>query len=419
MGAEKATFEQNWTTFGTPSVKILIIRLLIGSATPTGLLPFMRSKPMHYLAVAVVLAVALPALPAHASGGAGSIVVSTPLTGAPKGAKAYRIRYRSTDADGRAVVITGAVIVPRGGAPAGGRDVVVWGHGASGVAENCGLTDKPGFYDLVAGLEPLLAGGNVVVVPDYQGLGNPGPHPMLVGLAAAHSVIDAARAARALPEAQASVRYAVFGESLGAFSALWAGSESARYAPELTLVGVAAAAPPTDLKANLTGGSNAAVRAFLTAYTATSWEQVYHLPLERVVKPHTAMLIRALAKNCVSLDGFKLRTKIGMLRLAGQLKNVDLAANPSWAAVMARNSVRPELLRLPVFISQGASDVIVAPAVTRDFVVRLCRRNSKVRFLPMSGGDHVSAGKSAAPAAVAWIEDRFAGKPAPSDCGRL
>jgi pimeloyl-ACP methyl ester carboxylesterase len=374
---------------------------------------------MRCLTVAVALSLALPALPTNASTGAGSLVASTPLIGAPQGAQAYRIRYRSTDADGRAVVVTGAVIVPRGRASARGRDIVVWGHGASGVAESCGLTDKPGFYDLIAGLEPLLAAGYVVVAPDYQGLGSPGPHPMLVGLAAAHSVIDAARAARALPQARASARYAVFGESLGAFSALWAGSESARYAPELTLVGVAAAAPPTDLKANLTGGSNAAVRAFLTAYTATSWEQVYHLPLGGVVKRHTAMLIRALAKNCVSLDGFRLRTKIGMLRLAGQLKNVDLAANPRWAAVMARNSVQPELLRLPVFVSQGAADVIVAPAVTREFVERLCRRNSEVRYLPMHGGDHVSAGKSAAPEAVVWIEDRFAGKPAPNDCGRL
>ncbi len=374
---------------------------------------------MRYVIAAGALAVSLLSLPAYASGSAGSIVASTPLTAAPQGARAYRIRYRSTDADGRAVVVTGAVIVPRGAAPARGRDIVVWGHGASGVAESCGLTDKPGFYDLVAGLEPLLAAGHVVVVPDYQGLGSPGPHPMLVGIAAAHSVIDAARAARALPEAQASKRYAVFGESLGAFSALWAGSESARYAPELTLVGVAAAAPPTDLKANLTGGSNAAVRAFLTAYTATSWEQVYHLPLAGVVKPHTATLIRALARNCVSLDGFKLRTKIGMLRLAGQLKHVDLSANPRWATIMARNSVQPDLLRLPVFVSQGADDVIVAPAVTRDFVARLCRRNTEVRYLSMPGGDHVSAGKRAAPEAVAWIEDRFAGKPAPSDCARL
>jgi hypothetical protein len=120
---------------------------------------------------------------------------------------------------------------------------------------------------------------------------------MLVGTAAAHTVIDAVRAVRDMREVQASARYAVFGESLGAFSALWSGVETARYAPELTLVGVAAAAQPTDLKANLTGGSKVAVRAFLAAYTASSWEQVYGLPLTTVVRPRTATLIRNLAKN--------------------------------------------------------------------------------------------------------------------------
>ncbi len=176
-------------------------------------------------------------------------------------------------------MVTAAVLVPRGRAPASGRDVVVWAHGASGVAENCGLSDKSGFYDQIAGLQALLAAGYVVVAPDYQGLGNPGPHPFLVGIASAQVVIDAVRAARAMPAARASSRYALFGESLGGFSVLWAASEAARYAPELQLVGVAAAAPPTDLKANLTGGTNAAVRAFLTAYTASSWEKVYALPL--------------------------------------------------------------------------------------------------------------------------------------------
>ena len=194
---------------------------------------------------------------------------------------------------------------------------------------------------------------------------------------------------------------------------------SARYAPELTLVGVAAAAPPTDLKANLTGRSNVAVRAFLTAYTASSWEQVYNLPLTTAVKPLTAVLIRNLARNCVSLDGFKLRTKLGMLRLAGQLKNVDLAASPRWAELMEQNSVRPAALSLPVFVQQGDKDVIVAPAVTEAFVDRLCRRNRNVRYIVTAAGDHVSVGKTAAPDAVAWIGDRFAGRPAPSDCRRL
>lgn len=372
---------------------------------------------MTIVSVVAMLAASLPV--AAQDSRSGRVVDSTPLAGAPVGAAAYRIHYKSADTFGRPIVVSGAVIVPRGQSPAGGRPVVVWAHGASGIAESCGLSDKPGFYDLIAGLQPLLAAGYVVVAPDYQGLGNRGPHPMLVGPAAAHSVIDAVRAVRDMRGVQASARYAVFGESLGAFSALWAGALSARYAPELTLVGVAAAAPPTDLKANLTGGSNIAVRAFLTAYTASSWEQVYHLSLASVVKPHTAVLIRQLARNCVSLDGFKLRTKLGMLRLAGQLRNVDLAASPRWAELMQRNSVMPATLSLPVFVQQGANDVIVAPAVTEAFVGRLCRRNRNVRYIVTAGGDHVSAGKTAAPDAVAWIGDRFTGRPPPSDCGQL
>ncbi|QXQ04927.1 lipase family protein [Sphingosinicellaceae bacterium] len=347
----------------------------------------------------------------------GSIVGSVPLAGAPSGASATRIHYRSTDADGRPVTVTAAIVIPRGRAPTGGRNIVVWAHGATGVAESCGLSDKPGVFAQVAGLDTLMAAGDIVVAPDYQGLGSPGPHPFLVGLAAAHSVIDAARAARAMPGVKTSGHYAVFGESLGGFSALWTGSEAARYAPEMTLVGVAAAAPPTDLKANLTEGSAAAVRAFLTAYTATSWEQVYHLPVTTVVKPRSASLIRALAKNCVALDGFKLRTKIGMLRLAAQLKGVDLAANPRWAALMEQNSV-PAGLTVPAFVAQGAEDVIVAPAVTRKYVDRLCRAKVSVRYVAMPG-NHVTAGKASAPQAAAWIADRFVGKPAPNDCARL
>jgi alpha-beta hydrolase superfamily lysophospholipase len=346
-------------------------------------------------------------------------VTSTPIAGAPAGASAFRIRYRSTDKDGHPIVVSGAVIVPGGTAPAGGRPVVVWAHGASGVAENCGLSDKPGLFAQIAGLNALLASGYVVAAPDYQGLGNPGPHPFLVGMASAHSVLDSVRAARAMPQAQASTRYALWGESLGAFSVLWAGKQASRYAPELQLAGIAAAAPPSDIKANLTGGTNAAVRAFLTAYAAESWSKVYALPLTSAVKPATATLISRIARNCVTLDGFKLRTKIGMLRLAHQLRNVDLAASPRWAALMQRNSLTPDGLSVPLLIAQGSADAIVAPAVTRRFVDQLCARRVTVRYVPISGGDHVSVAKSSAAVTTEWLKARFSGSPAASDCARL
>jgi alpha-beta hydrolase superfamily lysophospholipase len=374
----------------------------------------LRSIVRGFLVLCAALAVA--PLPAVARTAAGSIVSATPIAGAPAGASAYRISYRSTDKDGRPIVVSGAVIIPAGPAPRGGRPIVLWAHGASGVAENCGLSDKPGLFAQIAGLNGLLAAGYVVTAPDYQGLGNPGPHPFLVGTASARSVLDAVRAARAMPQAQASSRFALWGESLGAYSVLWAAKAAPSYAPELTLVGVAAAAPPTDLKANLTGGSNAAVRAFLTAYAAESWSRVYNLPMTTAVRPATATLIHRIAQNCVSLDGFKLRTKIGMLRLAHQLRNVDLAAAPRWGALMAQNSVTPGGLTMPLLIAQGSADVIVAPAVTRSFVDQLCARRATVTFLQLQGGDHVSVGKSASGDALRWFRDRFAGRPAPSSC---
>jgi alpha-beta hydrolase superfamily lysophospholipase len=137
-----------------------------------------------------------------------------------------------------------------------------------------------------------------------------------------------------------------------------------------------------------------------------------------VVKPATAKLITRIAQNCVTLNGFALRTKIGMLRLAGQLRNVDLAASPRWGALMARNSVTPDGLDMPLLIAQGSADVIVAPAVTSAFVDRLCARRATVTFIRIEGGDHVSVGKRSADDALRWFADRFAGRPASSNCPR-
>lgn len=368
------------------------------------------------LALALALTLSLSGVAAEARGAAGSLVKSAPLAGAPSGS-AYKLSYRSVDPDGRPVTVTGFVVVPRGPAPTAGRDVVVWAHGTTGVAEACAPSDAAYRYDQIAGLRELLAAGYVVVAPDYQGLGSPGPHPYLVGEATGHVVLDAVRAVHAMPKAHTSTRFAVWGESQGGHAALWTGKLAKRYAPELELVGVAAAAPTTDLKANLTGGKNPAIRAFLTAFAGTSWSKVYGLPLTTVVKPHTAQLMAAIARNCVSAKGFKFRTKVGLARLMSQMRGVDLAANPRWAALLAKNSVTPAGLSTPVLIIQGSKDEIVAPAVTRAFVGKLCRHGTPVTSVT-DDGDHITAGKRGAPIAVSWLSDRFEDKPALSDCPR-
>lgn len=348
-----------------------------------------------------------------------TLVSATPVAGAPAGAVAYRIVYRTTTGRGTPVQASGIIVVPTGRAPPGGRDIVAWEHGTTGIADACAPSANGWRFSIIAGLAPLIARGRIVVAPDYIGLGSAGTHPFLVGEDTGRAVLDAVRAAREVPGAGATGRFALWGESQGGHAALWSGRLARRYAPELRLVGVAAAAPATDLVANIAGGSNAAVRALMTAYAGVSWSHVYGVPLSTVTGPVGQDLMRRLAQQCVTLDGFKLRTKIGLVRLTHALRRVDLAALPRWGELMRRNSAAPTPLGVPLLVAQGSADVIIAPAVTRAWVTAVCRAGQRVRFIPVAGGDHVTIARRTADETVAWLDDRFADRPAPSDCATL
>lgn len=349
---------------------------------------------------------------------ASSIVEATPIAGAPHGSHAFTIRYGSVGVDGRPDRVTGVLVVPDGTAPRDGWPVVAWAHGTTGIEDRCAPSIAAPFAP-IRPLAALIARGFVVVATDYTGLCTPGAHPFLVGDAAARAVLDSVRAARAFRPAHAGVRFAVWGESQGGHAALFTGQMARAYAPELKLVGVAAAAPPTDLTANLTGGADPTARAVLTAFTAASWSQIYHAPLAKIANPVGRDLIHRLAGNCTLGGGMKIATMIGIVRLRRQLRGVNLAAVEPWAGLLKRNSAGGAPPGAPLLIAQGGADRIVAPDVTKSFARALCSRGAGVRWLPVDGGDHMSiAGRTAAPT-IDWLADRFAGKPAPSDCARL
>ena len=86
----------------------------------------------------LVFALALSESPAIAqSMSRGVLMSSTPLSGAPAGASAFRIRYQSRSVGGGRNQVTGVVILPDGPAPRGGRDVV-----ASAIAMSFGASPR-------------------------------------------------------------------------------------------------------------------------------------------------------------------------------------------------------------------------------------------------------------------------------------
>jgi len=353
------------------------------------------------------------------AGPPGSLVRQEPMDGAPLGAATYRVLYRSTGLHDEPILGSGVVIVPPGAPPPGGRPIVAWAHPTSGIVPHCAPSLAIFLFQQIQGLRSMVAGGYVVAATDYPGLGTPGPHPYLVGVSEARAVIDAVRAAGALPDAGAGRNFTVWGHSQGGQAAIFTGIIAKDYAPELTLLGVAAAAPATDLATLMGDDLNSVGGKNITAMTLWSWHRVYDAAIDKVVDPRAIPVIDRLAQECVE-GPFDL---IVRQRTEKPLEQYFLTvANPSetepWRSLLATNSpgvIPPEI---PVFLAQGTNDQIIRPEVTRAYMSKLCSAGSKVRMVELPNVGHARAAQASTMAAMDWIAARFAGDAPPSDCSR-
>ena len=351
----------------------------------------------------------------------GTLSRAQPVADTPAGMQAWQVRYWTTSDQGREIEVTGMVVAPREAIPAQPRKVLAWAHGTWGVAEKCAPSLSSNFFTATPGLNDAIRRGYTVVAPDYPGLGSQMPHAYLGGISTANSVLDAVRAARDIPGAAAGSQFAVWGESQGGHAALWTAQRAKSYAPELSLAGVAAAAPPTDLVENLRSGSDPSVRAFLTAFTAYSWSKHFGAPMATLGKRSTQGVITRLAENnCISLGAKpKLGTMLGVLVLRRDLKNVDLGRIQPWARLSRENSPSSLNPGVPMLIAQNPKDAIVGPAVTLAYARKLCRNGARLRYVPIAGQGHETSAKDTASTTLDWIDARFAARPAANDCGQI
>jgi acetyl esterase/lipase len=356
------------------------------------------------------------ASPEEIVGPPGTIIRQEPLgLPAPNGAAAYRVLYRSVGLNNEPIAVSGAVIVPAGPPPASGWPIVAWAHPTSGVVPRCAPSLALFLIQQIQGVREMMQRGFVVAATDYPGLGTPPTHPYLVGVSEARAVLDSVRAARGFGGAQN--RFAVWGHSQGGQAALFTGLLAKDYAPELDLVGVAAAAPATELGTLLGDDIDSAGGRNLTAMTLWSWSRVFGAPIDSVIDIAALPTINLLAEECIeSVYDLLLRRATARPLQQHFLSVANFYATEPWRALLASNTPGALPPQIPLFLAQGGADQLVRPAVTEGYMQRQCRAAGKVRMLTLPAANHGFIARDAASAAVDWMSDRFAGAPVPSDC---
>jgi pimeloyl-ACP methyl ester carboxylesterase len=358
---------------------------------------------------------------AHLTGsGAGSLVSAMTMpdiTGSDQGRKlrAARVVYRSTDGDtGKPTVVSGSVFTPTGDAPDGGWPVVSYGHGTTGIDVTCG----PSLSNTLLGQLELVAGltnaGYAVAFTDYQGLGQNGPSAYLDSRTAAFNMTDAVRALRStFPDV--STRWAAFGGSQGGGAAWSADEQSRTYSPDLNLVGAVAISPGADIS----GYVDKAAAGTLTS----DQKAVLQLFVESLARRDPTFDRDDYRSGSVARDWDVLSACTGPLvggRTAAidAIGPLDLAPRTPAAAARLRQKLQQwalpqQPLTAPLSVAYGGKDTFIDQQWTADAIARACALGGT---LDIDFGPEYKHSEANFPAEIAWLADRFAGKPATNEC---
>ena len=351
-----------------------------------------------------------------------------------------RIMYRSIDARGNPMAVTGTYFEPYNDWPGEGpRPLIVYGPGTQGQGDQCapsrqfnqGIHWSP-WLDIAFNYEELfvatmVARGFAIVMTDYQGLGTPGLHTYVNRVAEGDAMIDAGRAAMRLPETSLDPHgpLAFWGYSQGGGAAAAAAELAPSYAPELHVVGTYAGAPPADLKelfpyadgSALVGVVGYALNSMITTYP--EFEQV----IRDKLTPRGEDLLYKVQDQCIA----ETITKF-MFRHLQPYFNQDifqLVDEEPFSSLFDMQRIGRLKPNSPVLINSNRFDPLVpwtaANQLGRDWCALGAdvefRTNEEPPFLNKLVVNHALPMLVDGESAMQWIADRFNGVPTAPNCG--
>lgn len=367
-------------------------------------------------------------LPYHVAG------IPVPLT-------AVQLLYRTTDQLGRPMANVTSVVLPP--VPAKTPKVLSYQsfydsldpeHGPSrSIAGDVSLGGAIANFETLL-FAPALLQGYTVVVPDTEGP----DADFAAGPEYGMTTLDSIRAALSSPKAGllADTKVGMVGYSGGAIATGWAAQLASSYAPELgdQLIGAAEGGLLVAPAHNLRYISGSLVWAGVAAMAVVGVGRAFDIDFSPYVNEYGARLIEEF-------------DKLSIIEVLGQYPGLTWKqmvkpeyANPNSIpefveAVNAINRGSAPSPDMPVMIGQAANgllegtagnkpgigrgDGVMIAGDVRTLARQFCADGTDVQYTQYDLLSHFTAVPVWLAGALPWLNDRFAGKPAPNNCSRI
>jgi pimeloyl-ACP methyl ester carboxylesterase len=331
----------------------------------------------------------------------------------PPGVTATRILYHTRTANNEDTLASGVVLVPYGQPPQDGWPLLAWSHGTSGIAQNCAPSLMKSLFYNWEGLYEYVTLGYAVVATDYAGLGTEGRHAYLDMLSNGTDVINSVPAAHAAVP-NLSKKWLVVGHSQGGLSSLGVAQlEGAIKDPDF--LGTVALAGAGDLQDGIDSMLSAKLPVLngLLAFWVYGVKTVYpELDLRDILTSKALAVYSTSVENgCSGASGAFAALATDEMLLSRWKDNKFIKQ------FLARNQPGMQPTYGPLLLVVGGDDILFTASAAARIGRRLCNSGAQVQrnIYPGLGHDPVVYGSLRDQ--LDWIAARFAGKPAPNNCG--
>ncbi|WP_156094623.1 lipase family protein [Nocardia lijiangensis] len=328
------------------------------------------------------------------------------------------VRFRSTSSQGTPIAATTTVLTPKAHRADG--PLLSFQHIINGLGAECSVsrvlyTGDPNLIVREApGWNVLLQRGWSVALPDHLG-------PQFAYGAAklgGQITLDGIRAVKQVSELQvAQSPTAMVGYSGGGMATAWAAALAPDYAPELQLAGAAMGGVPMNLVKMMEGlglGSHPVFGLALAAGLGLEREYPERFPLSEQLNDRGLAARDAIANSCTN-DIIAAGAGRGAMDFA---KTTSMIDDRDARAVVEENSLELHtgVPRTPVFEWHSPIDGLVPVDAIVNTDRRWCAAGVRVQAEQIPVPDHLTAAVLGIPAALSWLDARFRGEPAPSNC---